>query len=109
MDYSEAVSAAKGAVRAINATGGVNGHPLVLLTCNSALLPTTEQACDRQMIAAHPAALADAFHVAFWWSVGFSAVAVLLSLRLPGAQRAPSARPGDGAGTREHVSSGRNG
>lgn len=37
-------------------------------------------------IAAHPATLADAFDVAFWWSVGFSAVAVLLSLWLPGAQ-----------------------
>jgi EmrB/QacA subfamily drug resistance transporter len=46
-------------------------------------------------IAAHPATLADAFHVAFWWSVGFSAVAVLLSLWLPGAQRAqgPSGSP----------------
>jgi EmrB/QacA subfamily drug resistance transporter len=40
-------------------------------------------------IAAHPATLADAFHVAFWWSAGFSGVAVLLSLWLPGAQRAP--------------------
>jgi MFS family permease len=40
-------------------------------------------------IAAHPATLADAFHVAFWWSTGFSAVAVLLSLWLPGAQPAP--------------------
>ncbi len=36
-------------------------------------------------IAAHPATLADAFHVAFWWSTGFSAVAVLLSLWLPGS------------------------
>ena len=40
-------------------------------------------------IAAHPATLADAFDVAFWWSVGFSALAVLLSLWLPGVQRAP--------------------
>jgi len=39
-------------------------------------------------IAAHHGALNDAFHIAFWWSVGFSAVAVLLSLWLPGAQRA---------------------
>ena len=46
-------------------------------------------------IAAHPAALADAFHVAFWWSAGFSAVAVLLALWLPGVQRAaPEASPG---------------
>jgi hypothetical protein len=42
-------------------------------------------------IAAHHGALADAFHVAFWWSAGFSAVAVLLSLWLPGAQRTPPA------------------
>jgi EmrB/QacA subfamily drug resistance transporter len=42
-------------------------------------------------IAAHPATPADAFHVAFWWSAGFSAVAVLLSLWLPGAQRPPKA------------------
>ena len=40
-------------------------------------------------VAAHPATPVDAFHVAFWWSVGFSAVAVLLSLWLPGAQPAP--------------------
>jgi EmrB/QacA subfamily drug resistance transporter len=43
-------------------------------------------------LAAHPATLADAFHVAFWWSVAFSAVAVLLSLWLPGAI-APSRHP----------------
>jgi MFS family permease len=42
-------------------------------------------------IAAHPATLADAFHVAFWCSAGFSAVAVLLCLWLPGVQRAPEA------------------
>jgi hypothetical protein len=40
-------------------------------------------------IAAHHRAPIDGFHVAFWWSAGFSAVAVLLSLLLPGAQRAP--------------------
>jgi EmrB/QacA subfamily drug resistance transporter len=43
-------------------------------------------------IAAHPAAPADAFDVAFWWSVGFSAVAMLLSVWLPGVQRAPQTR-----------------
>jgi len=42
-----------------------------------------------QAIVAHPGALAEAFHAAFWWSAGFSAAAVLLSLWLPGAQRAP--------------------
>jgi EmrB/QacA subfamily drug resistance transporter len=43
-------------------------------------------------IAAHPGALANAFHVAFWWSAGFSGVAVLLCLWLPGVQREPSTR-----------------
>jgi EmrB/QacA subfamily drug resistance transporter len=42
-----------------------------------------------QAIASHPASLANAFHVAFWWSAGFSAVAVLLALWLPGVQRKP--------------------
>src|SRR5215467_7589298 len=45
-------------------------------------------------IAARPATLADSFHVAFWWSFGFSAIAVLLCLWLPGAQRAPEASHG---------------
>src|ERR1700691_3231121 len=50
-------------------------------------------------IATHHGSLADAFHVAFWWSAGFSAIAVLLSLWLPGAQSttpaeaAPDAQP----------------
>jgi EmrB/QacA subfamily drug resistance transporter len=51
-------------------------------------------------IATHPATLADAFHVAFWWSAGFSAIAVLLSLRLPGAQRAPEPSRGSAPGQR---------
>ncbi len=51
-------------------------------------------------IAAHHGALADAFHVAFWWSVGFAAVAVLLSLWLPGAQRAPE--PGHSDALTQH-------
>jgi EmrB/QacA subfamily drug resistance transporter len=35
-------------------------------------------------VVVHPGNLNGAFQVAFWWSVGFSAVAVLLSLWLPG-------------------------
>ncbi|MBV9380788.1 MAG: DHA2 family efflux MFS transporter permease subunit [Streptosporangiaceae bacterium] len=49
-------------------------------------------------ITAHPATPADAFHVAFWWSACFSALAVLLSLWLPGAQRAPEASRGSAPG-----------
>jgi hypothetical protein len=51
-------------------------------------------------IAAHPATLATAFHVAFWWSAGFSAVAVLLCLWLPGPQRAPEASRDSAPGRR---------
>jgi hypothetical protein len=42
-------------------------------------------------IVSHHGAPVGAFHIAFWWSVGFSAIAVLLSLWLPGAQRRQSA------------------
>jgi hypothetical protein len=45
-------------------------------------------------IAVHSRTPVNAFHTAFWWSAGFSAVAVLLSLTLPGAQRATEAGPG---------------
>jgi EmrB/QacA subfamily drug resistance transporter len=42
-------------------------------------------------VAVHPGNLNGAFQVAFWWSVGFSAVAVVLSLWLPGK---PARQPG---------------
>jgi EmrB/QacA subfamily drug resistance transporter len=45
-------------------------------------------------VAAHHGNLAGAFDVAFWWSAAFSAVAVLLSLWLPGAPRARQPRAG---------------
>ena len=48
-------------------------------------------------LAAHPGAPAHAFQVAFWWSAGFSALAVPLSLWLPGPQPGPEAEPGAAA------------
>jgi len=51
-------------------------------------------------IAAHAATQADAFHVAFWWSASFSAIAVLLSLWLPGAQQTPEPSRGSAPGQR---------
>ena len=42
-------------------------------------------------IAADPRTPVNGFHTAFWWSAGFSAVAVLLSLTLPGVVRTPAA------------------
>jgi EmrB/QacA subfamily drug resistance transporter len=45
-------------------------------------------------VAAHPGDIAAAFNVAFWWSVGFSGLAALLSLWLPGRPRSSGpARP----------------
>ncbi len=46
-------------------------------------------------VAAHHGGLAAAFDVAFWWSAGFSALAVLLSLWLPGSVRAQKPAPQD--------------
>jgi EmrB/QacA subfamily drug resistance transporter len=38
-------------------------------------------------VTTHHGDLATAFHIAFWWATGFSALAVLLAFWLPGAQR----------------------
>ena len=48
-------------------------------------------------ITAHHGNLAAGFDIAFWWATGFSALAVLLSLWLPGS---PGSRPQAPAGTR---------
>jgi EmrB/QacA subfamily drug resistance transporter len=48
-------------------------------------------------IVAHHGSLATGFHVAFWWSVGFAVVGVLLALWLPGTQRTPPATAAPGA------------
>lgn len=47
---------------------------------------------------AHRGDLAAAFGDAFWWSTGFSALAVLLALWLPGAPRAQEASPSSAPG-----------
>jgi EmrB/QacA subfamily drug resistance transporter len=55
-------------------------------------------------VAAHHGDLIAAFHVAFWWSVGFAALAALLSFWLPGrpgptAKGAAAERPAGGSAT----------
>jgi hypothetical protein len=55
---------------------------------------------------ARPGDLAGAFQVAFWWSVGFSALAVLLSLWLPGASGRHHGLPGRRTGAGEVTSEG---
>jgi MFS family permease len=44
--------------------------------------------------AAERAPLSNAFHQAFWWSIGFTAIAVLLALTLPGRAKADPAVSG---------------
>jgi ABC-type branched-subunit amino acid transport system substrate-binding protein len=56
-DDSAAVAAAKGAVRAQNAAGGVNGHPLRLTVCNENLNTQTSEACIREMVSKHMVAM----------------------------------------------------
>lgn len=50
-------------------------------------------------VAAHHGDLVAAFHVAFWWSVGFAALAALLSIWLPGRPRQAPAQTAAVPGT----------
>jgi hypothetical protein len=52
-------------------------------------------------VAAHHGNLIAAFHVAFWWSVGFAVLAALLSLWLPGRPRPAYAQAPAVAGATE--------
>jgi ABC-type branched-subunit amino acid transport system substrate-binding protein len=49
--------AGKAAVAAINAAGGINGHPLNLTVCNSEFDPNVETDCARQAVSSHVAAV----------------------------------------------------
>jgi ABC-type branched-subunit amino acid transport system substrate-binding protein len=46
----EAIAGARAAVDAVNARGGLNGHKLVLLTCNDRGDPNQAATCARQMV-----------------------------------------------------------
>ena len=50
IDQSDALGAARAAVRDINAHGGINGHPVALDFCNEGLDPNKARACARQMV-----------------------------------------------------------
>jgi branched-chain amino acid transport system substrate-binding protein len=56
VDFSESVAAAKGAARAVNKAGGVDGHPLQIVACNTQLNPNQELSCARTLIGDHVAA-----------------------------------------------------
>jgi ABC-type branched-subunit amino acid transport system substrate-binding protein len=48
--YPDIQGAASGAVRALNSSGGIDGHPVKLVFCDTAFDPNKEQACARQMV-----------------------------------------------------------
>jgi branched-chain amino acid transport system substrate-binding protein len=55
--YPEAYSAAEAAASAVNAAGGVNGHPLDVQLCNDNFDPNDATQCGRSAVAAHVAAV----------------------------------------------------
>lgn len=48
--YPGVFGGAAAAAKAVNATGGINGHPLKMIDCNSQLTPNGAVACARQAI-----------------------------------------------------------
>jgi ABC-type branched-subunit amino acid transport system substrate-binding protein len=55
--FPEAYSAAKAAAAAVNAAGGVNGHPLNVQLCNDNYDPNQATQCGRTAVADHVAAV----------------------------------------------------
>jgi branched-chain amino acid transport system substrate-binding protein len=51
VNWPDVVAAGQGAVRAVNASGGINGHPVEFVFCNEEFNPNTDEACARQMVA----------------------------------------------------------
>jgi len=49
--YPDIEGAASGAVRELNSSGGIDGHPVKLDFCDTAFNPNQEQSCARQMVA----------------------------------------------------------
>jgi ABC-type branched-subunit amino acid transport system substrate-binding protein len=50
--YPQIFAGVEGAARAINAFGGINGHELIVHTCNTQSDPNVEVACARQAVSA---------------------------------------------------------
>src|SRR5437764_806935 len=53
----QAVAGARAAVRALNAAGGLDGHPVQLVFCNHRNDPNLSLACARKMVAEHVLAM----------------------------------------------------
>jgi ABC-type branched-subunit amino acid transport system substrate-binding protein len=57
-NFAESVNGAEAAADAINKTGGINGHPIQIITCNDNLNVNDAIACAREAIADHVIAYA---------------------------------------------------
>jgi len=57
----ESFQGAEAAVDAINASGGVNGHKLILITCNNQLNPNAEAACISEAASDNVSALVGSY------------------------------------------------
>jgi hypothetical protein len=57
-DYSDAVASARAAVLAINAAGGVGGHPLEIVYCDNGYDANKSAACAREFVAKGVVAMA---------------------------------------------------
>lgn len=69
---------AKSAVDAVNAKGGISGHPIDLTTCDAQSGPNTAEACARQAVSAHDVAVVGTF------TLGVAAVLpVLTAAKIP--------------------------
>jgi EmrB/QacA subfamily drug resistance transporter len=79
----EQISDASVITRTIQQIGGSFGTAVLAVILSAA-------------VTAHHGHLASGFDIAFWWATGFSAVAVLLSLWLPGAPRPKPAVQSEG-------------
>lgn len=63
VNYPDAVGATRAAVRAINARGGLKGHPVELLYCNAKNDVPTAQACAQKAVDSHVLAVVSEFSV----------------------------------------------
>jgi ABC-type sugar transport system substrate-binding protein len=77
----ETFTGAQARVDAINAAGGINGHPVKLIGCDSNLDPNQEKACIDQAISEHVSAIVSS-------SIFFTPLTTLEAAKIPfiGAQ-----------------------
>lgn len=77
-EHPEVGAGAKAAALAINAKGGINGHPVQIITCDNHDSPTQELACAQKAISSHVTAV-----VGSLFETGAQAIPALQQARIP--------------------------